>query len=63
LDAEDLKKIKIDQSCSDLVMDLESLGYVNVTYDKKGEEFISITKDGLAYFEREAKKYEHFYTR
>ena len=63
MDADDLKNIKTDQSCSDLVRDLEALGYVEITYDKKGEEFINITKDGIAYFEREAKKYEHFYSR
>ena len=63
MDVEDLKNIKMDAKCSDVVRDLESLGYVNITYDEKGEEWITITKKGIAYFERESKKHEHFYTR
>ena len=60
MDADDLKNIKNDLKCSDVVRDLEALGYVTVTYDEKGEEWITITKKGLEYYDMESKKHNVF---
>jgi hypothetical protein len=49
MNEDDLKSIKDDLKCSDTVMDLEALGFVTVTHDENGEEWVNITKKGYDY--------------
>ena len=55
---EELKKIKIDMKCSDLVQELEKRGHVVCTYDDDGVEFVEITPEGVKWFDKMSKLFK-----
>jgi len=58
MNKDDMRNIKIDLKCSELVQELETRGHVEVTYNEKGQEFITITKEGLKWFDKTTKMFK-----